>query len=735
MLIEAVIAATSLLALSAAILALRIRRFTGRSPVPMLIAGALGGASVYHAIRLFTRTGEGDYSLPELAAELLVLLVFMAVNAGLLLMRPLFETARKATRAREESERRYRKMFENAHVGIYRTTPDGRVIMANPALVQMLGYASMKDLAGRDLEKEGFGPTYERSRFKELVERDGGVRGLEMAWTMKDGSLRYVRENASAIRNASGQVLYYEGIIEDVTARKNAESELRNSEERYRFLVELSPFGIAVHRSDKGLFANPAAARLFGEDSPDVFVGQAIINYVHPDYREAAIERTRRVTELHEPVELMETVYVRKGGEPFDVETVAAPITFQGKEAVLTVFHDITERKHAEDLEQQLQTSRKMEALGRLAGGVAHDFNNLLTAILGFSTLLLEQTGKDDPRRSGIEEITRAGKRAELLTSQLLAFSRRQVLEPTNLDLNRIVTGMEAMLHRLIGEDVVLTARLAPDLGMVKADQAQMEQVIVNLVVNARDAMPEGGKLRLETMNVDLDGTPTREPLEVESGMYVMLSVKDTGAGMDDEVQSHLFEPFFTTKEPGKGTGLGLSTVYGIVQQSGGTIRVHSRPESGTSFQVFLPRSQASRPRPRSVAPVALPILGTETILLAEDEGTVRGLARKVLEGLGYEVLEASNGLEALAVFEEDKARVDLLLTDVIMPEMNGRDLAERLRSERPDLPVLFISGYTDQETARSGIGVAGAAFLQKPFTPERLAQGVRSVLDRDKES
>lgn len=415
----------------------------------------------------------------------------------------------------------------------------------------------------------------------------------------------------------------------------------------------------------------------------------------------------------------------------FAVEYSASPIKERGviKGTVVT-FSDITERKR---LKEQLLQSQKMEAIGRLAGGVAHDFNNLLTAILGYSELVLANLKLNRPVREEIEEITKAAERASSLTSQLLAFSRKQVLQPQVLDLNAVIARTEKMLQRLIGEDLELITVLHPELGRVKADPGHMEQIIMNLAVNARDAMPGGGKLTIETANVVLDDEYARRHIEVAPGAYVMLAMSDTGQGMDDETRSHIFEPFFSTKEQGKGTGLGLSTVYGIVKQSGGYIWVYSEPGTGSSFKIYLPRIEESpneiRPRD-TLGPVPR---GTETVLLVEDEPTVLKLASSLLRKLGYKVLEASNGQEALALVKEECAgrEIDLVMTDVVMPEMGGMALTNRLRVLRPEIKVLFTSGYTDEAVLIHKFISGDVPFLQKPFTAESLARKVREVLDR----
>ncbi|HEY2375314.1 MAG TPA: ATP-binding protein [Gemmatimonadaceae bacterium] len=380
---------------------------------------------------------------------------------------------------------------------------------------------------------------------------------------------------------------------------------------------------------------------------------------------------------------------------------------------------DTTERK---ELELQLAQSQRMEAVGRLAGGVAHDFNNLLTVIKSYSTILLSAL-EGDARREDVEEIAAAADRAAALTRQLLAFSRRQMMQPRALHLNAVVTDVEKMLRRLIGEDIALLTRLDPELWLVHADPGQIEQVIVNLVVNSRDAMPNGGHLTIETENVPRD-----------AGSYVMLAISDTGVGMTPEIRAHLFEPFFTTKERGKGTGLGLSTVYGIVKQSGGDIAVQAESGKGATFKIFLPRHVVDHdPRSEIERTAPLPPRGTETILLVEDDPSLRTLAERILRSFGYTVLVASTGQRALTLVDAFTGRIDLVTTDVVMPEMSGTVLVERLLSVVPDIHVLFMSGYTDDEVVRRGILDRRAAFLQKPFTPDQLAFKVREVLDRNR--
>jgi signal transduction histidine kinase/ActR/RegA family two-component response regulator len=421
--------------------------------------------------------------------------------------------------------------------------------------------------------------------------------------------------------------------------------------------------------------------------------------------------------------------------EGFSAEDMAIATAFASHAAIaLENSRLLLESRRAYDelaeTQGQLEQAQKMDAVGRLAGGVAHDFNNLLTVILGRTDILLHPLKPEDPMRRGIELIQRTAGRAADLTRQLLAFSRKQVLEPVVLDLGAVTTDMKDMLGRLIGEDIALLTTPTPGLGRVKADRGQIEQVIMNLAVNARDAMPQGGRLILETANMDLDDEYVRRHVGARPGPHVMLAVSDTGTGIPREIQAQIFEPFFTTKEQGKGTGLGLATVYGIVKQSGGYIELDSELGQGTTFRIYLPRLDAEvAPVDRSARPV-VPAGGTETILLVEDEEGVRELARDILRASGYTVLEARNGAEALLLCERHQGPLDMLLTDVVMPRMSGRDLAERLAPLRPDLSVLYMSGYTDDAVIRHGVLGAGTAFLQKPFTPAALVLRVRETLD-----
>ena len=471
------------------------------------------------------------------------------------------------------------------------------------------------------------------------------------------------------------------------------------------------------------LAVNDAAIRQYGW-AREEFLGMTIKDIRPPEEVARMVETIEGTSARREATERWK--HRTKSGTLLDVEVSANPLAFRGKSASLVLAHNVTERR---TLEAQLVQSQKMEAIGRLAGGVAHDFNNLLGVIIGFSELLLKDLAPQHRGRKRVEQIRKAADRAAGLTRQLLAFSRKQVLQPKVLDLNGVVTEIERMLRRLIGEDVRLVAVLGEPPAHVRADPGQIEQVIVNLAVNARDAMPKGGRLIIETSNIDLDDAYVRTHSYVQPGPYAMLAVSDTGDGMDAATLSHLFEPFFTTKEAGKGTGLGLATVFGIVKQSGGHITVYSEPGQGSTFKVYLPRVDE---KGDAVAPtVAAPSpAGHETVLLVEDEEAIRLLIREILETVGYTVLDAGRPDDAAEIATAREGPIHLLLTDVILPGMSGADLARRVQEARPETKVLFMSGYTDEAIGHHGVLESGTHFLQKPFASDALLRKVRDVLD-----
>jgi PAS domain S-box-containing protein len=510
--------------------------------------------------------------------------------------------------------------------------------------------------------------------------------------------------------------------------RQRAESALRDAHQNVRAVIEGSPLPIyALDTANIVQSWNHAAEALFGWRAEEV-IGRPL-PIIPNDSTDDHGSRQRLLN--GEAIRGLEVTAVKKDGAPVMLSVSAAPLydATHKVTGVLSIAADLTELRQ---LEVQYRQAQKMEAVGRLAGGIAHDFNNILTAILGTASLMAETIDADSPARPDLQEIEKAARRAAGLTGQLLAFSRRQVLEPQLIDVNALVHDLEAMLHRLIGEHIELRTVLASDAGAVRADRGQLEQAIVNLVVNARDAMPDGGRLTIETANTEFDSQYSEGHVSADPGPYVLVAISDTGIGMSAETKAHLFEPFFTTKELGKGTGLGLATVYGIVKQSGGYVWAYSELAQGATFKIYLPRV-AGTPTPPASPADAQPSRGTETLLVAEDEVSVRRLVVRVLESRGYAVLEARDGREALEIATAHSGPIDLLVTDVVMPGMNGRELAKLLSSQRPEMRALYLSGYTDHAIVRNGKLEPGLAFLQKPFTPDALARKVREVLDQIK--
>jgi two-component system cell cycle sensor histidine kinase/response regulator CckA len=794
---------------------------------------------------------------------------------------------RRAEQAQREAEERFRSLFENATEGIFQTTTDGRYLSVNPALARMCGFASPSEMISsvEDLGREMYADPNVRDLFKQLIEKYGAVKDFEYEVRRKDGAKIWISENAHVVRNPDGEILSYEGTIEDITARKRAELERQVTFEiihavnvtdnlddllrlihialkkvlyaencfvalyepttgMFHFPFFVDQFDQApppqrvgrsctahVYRSGKAmlipqrtfdLLAEQGEVELVGTPSPSwlgvplrtpaATIGVLVVQHYEDEnaYKESdqeflasvggqiafAIERKRSEEKIRESeaqlrvlVEQLPAVlwtvdkdlrftsalgaglarlrlkpnqlvgkslldYFETADQTFlpiaahRRAVTGEPMTFHVEwksgsyachveplrdadgqvSGAICMSLDITDRKQ---LEEQLRQAQKMEAVGRLAGGIAHDFNNLLMVIQGYGDLLVERLGSDDPLHRNAEQIQMAAQRASSLTRQLLAFSRKQMLAPKILNVQSVVAEMEKILRRLIGEDIQLETTSAPDLGLVKADRSQIEQVILNLAVNARDAMPQGGRLTIETANVELDSSYSHPPAVLSPGKYVMLAVTDNGCGMDAETQAHVFEPFFTTKEKGKGTGLGLATVYGVVKQSGGYVWVYSEPGRGTSFKIYLPRTEeGTAPAGRDTKSDARATQrGSETILLVEDEKGVRELAREYLSMSGYTVIEAEDGHTALELAAMHVGPIHLLLTDVVMPGISGRELAERVGQVRPGIKILYMSGYTDQAVVHHGILENDAVLLQKPFTLTTLAAKLREIL------
>ena len=632
---------------------------------------------------------------------------------------------RSAQHAIAASEMRYRRLFETAQDGILiLEATEGSIVDVNPYLYELMGY-ERADFIGHPLWD--IGPFKNVAAAKESfaeLQTKGYVRYEHLPLQARDGRPIDV-EFVSNLYEVDGKTVI-QCNIRDITERRRGEAAL----EVLQRAIEAVSQGIVI--TDPRLpdnpitYVSPGFVRLSGYTSAEALGRNC--RFMSGSDTEATSLITVRQALHDERGCTVELINYRKEGTTFWNQLTISPV--RDADGLLTNFvgvqTDVTERKR---IEAQFLQAQKMEAVGRLAGGVAHDFNNILSVILSYAELILGDLKSEDPLRADVEEMRRAALRAKELTKQLLAFSRQQVLEGKVLNLDESIAGVVPMLRRLLGADIALTILGDPALLSVKADPGQVEQVLLNLAVNARDAMPDGGELTLETENVTLDADYAHDHPDVQAGPYVMLAVSDTGVGMDETTQAQIFEPFFTTKAKGKGTGLGLATVFGIVKQSGGHIWVYSEPGHGTTFKLYFPQvpgvAQVSR------LPIEAPerALRKETILLVEDDDQVRAVAQSILRRAGYVVLTAPNGGEAFLICEKHGAKIDLLLTDVVLPRMSGRQLAERLAPLRPEMKVLFMSGYTDDAVLQHGVLDSGVAYLQKPITPSSLTKKVLEVL------
>jgi PAS domain S-box-containing protein len=662
------------------------------------------------------------------------------------------EESRRVTAALQEAEAKYRQLVEQVPAISYvaETGAFGPFLYMSPQVTTILGYKPEDCLADPHFWWEHLNPLDQPQALREDTWEEGRLFHIDYRMRRNDGEEIWVRDEAIIVRDPHTGKRLTRGMLVDITERKRAEEALRESEERYRNFVSQSTEGIyrmenappiPCHLSIDEQLAwgykygymaecNDAMARMYGRSSAQELCGKPLSEFLvlrHPvtrQFMERFIRGGYRITD-QESIELD-----AQGQKRVFRNTMVGTIVDGHWVRTWGITRDVTDRLA---LEEQLRNAQQLEAIGRLAGGVAHDFNNILSIIMGHAELLLA-TGVDERSRVGLEQMRRAAERAASLTQQLLAFSRKQVLQPKVLDLNDTVADVQKMLSRVIGEDIELIARLHPSLMAVKADPGQVEQVLMNLAVNARDAMPQGGKLAMETSNVEIQEDEARD-LDIAAGRYVMLRVTDTGNGMDAVTLAHVFEPFFTTKPIGKGTGLGLSTVYGIVKQSGGGIQVESETGSGTAFRIYLPATEGSSIKQGDRMTQTQVAGGSETILIAEDEPDLRELTRIFLESYGYKVLEAGSAEQAIRTAAEFGARIHLLLTDVIMPGMSGRQLAENILQKDPKTKILYMTGYTDDMVVQHKVLEPGVQLLQKPFTRTELAGKVRSTLDgRDRD-
>lgn len=697
--------------------AARERGFAASISLPLVVAGTTVGVLNIHATQPDAFNADETALLRELADDL---------SYGITTLR----TRDAHVQTQQElaySEDRFARIFQLSPLAIcIARMRDRTVLSMNDAAVALFG-TTRDQIIGQHIDHLW---VYDDAAEREIIVRRLASQGHILNYETR------IHTNAQTVLSAllSVELVELDGeacgiiIVQDISERKRAEEALQQSERRHAALIAHTWEAIVLITPDgKVSYASPATTRILGY-TPDEIVQRNAFELVHPDDRAMAAEHMNRV--LGHPGEIVHAVgrLRSKSGEWRYLEaTLSNLIDDPAIGAIVNNYRDVTEQRR---LQEQFLQAQKMESVGRLAGGVAHDFNNLLTAITGYADLALEGLPADSAPARDIQEILKTSRRASVLTRQLLAFARKQEIEPRLLDLNAVIHDLEKLLHRLIGEDITLMIMTIPQLHAVKADAGQIEQILVNLAVNARDAMPDGGVLTIETTNVTLDEEYVSQHLGVTPGKYVLLAVSDTGTGMSDDVKQHMFEPFFTTKGPGRGTGLGLATCYGIVQQHGGSIAVYSELEHGTSFKIYLPAiaQQAEAPTHEAKTPVSL--MGHETVLLVEDALLVRKLAARTLRKNGYTVIEAGDGEEALQLIEAGNLPIDLLVTDVIMPKIQGSVLAEQLSALYPHLRIVFISGYTDGTLFHRQDLLSRGAFLQKPFSPGALARTVREVLD-----
>jgi PAS domain S-box-containing protein len=634
-------------------------------------------------------------------------------------------------RTDEGGNLQYRALLEAAPDAMVIVNQVGEIVLLNLQAEKQFGYRRDELLSQhvKNIIPQGFAERLVadalRSSEDALAQQIG--KGIELYGRRKNGSDFPIEIMLSPLENTEG--ILVTAAIRDISVRKDAEKHLAQMEGRYRGLLEAAPDAmVVVNQSGEIVLLNVQAEKQFGYRR-DELVGQKVMNIIPEGFAERLIaDGTRSAAEaLAQQIGMGIELYGRrKNGSDFPIEIMLSPLESAEGILVTAAIRDITERKH---LEQMLRQAQKMEAVGQLAGGVAHDFNNLLGVIMGYGELLLEQQGLNDSQRKDIGEIQKACVRAALLTRQLLAFSRKQVLQPKVLDLNAVVAGAEKLLQRLIGENIELRVVLNPAIGRVKADSGQLEQIIMNLAVNARDAMPEGGKLTIETSNVEIDEQYAAQHSSALTGPHVMLAVTDTGCGMDAQTKAHIFEPFYTTKKFGKGTGLGLATVYGIVEQSGGSVWVDTEPSLGATFKIYLPCIDSVLEIVSPSDKVEKLDMGSQTILVVEDDAALLQVTHRSLEEVGYAILAARSPAEAIHISESHLGPIHLMVTDVIMPGMSGDKLASYLAALRPEMRVLYVSGYTDDTIVHHGVLEPGLAFLQKPFSPRTLARKVGEVL------
>ncbi|MCX5815856.1 MAG: PAS domain S-box protein [Proteobacteria bacterium] len=628
--------------------------------------------------------------------------------------------------ALKESEEKYRSIFENAVEGIFQTTTDGMYLNVNPALAKMYGFESPQGMimSLTDIGKEQYVIPEDRLRFKTLIERTGTVQGFETQVYRKDMTKIWISVNAHAVKDLSDNTICYEGTIENITDRKLAEDALFESEDRYRSIVEESHFGVYIIQDGLFRFVNKKFCEIHGYEYSEIVDKLGPKDFLLPEDLPVVEESIRkRYSGELKSVELNYSIR-HKNGELRPIKAVGGFIFYKGKPAIIGTLLDMSKERV---LEQQLIQSQKMETVGRLAGGIAHDFNNILGIILGNTQLAKINLPPEDKTCDYLTSIEKATTRAADFVKQLLAFSRQQVLELKVVDLNAVTMSFEKMVRRVIGEHIEMSIISKPELPVIKADVAQINQILLNLVINARDAMPDGGKLSIDITTASISQAYCQYNVDAVPGDYVVLSVTDTGIGIRKDMLNKIFEPFFTTRK--SGSGLGLSVVYGLVKQHGGFINVYSELDVGTTFKVFLPSIQETI---EAVEETTKSIRGgNETILIVEDEKDLREIASEILQTLGYSVLLASNGEEGIEIYKEKPNEIHLVLLDVVMPKLGGRETYEEMKKIKPSVRPLFVTGYSLDGIHTNFILEEGIDAIQKPYSFETLASKIREIMDR----
>ena len=645
-----------------------------------------------------------------------------------------YEELNRKVKELEVSERDYRSLVDNIPDLLYRADLQGRIVYVSRSVYDLTGY-TIEEALGMNMAEEIYIIPEEQGIFLAKLLKNGSVTNFEARLKRKDGSTWWASTNAHLYKDINGEIKGIEGITRDISELKSTENALKESEERYRTLHDASFGGIFIHDQGIVIECNQGLSEITGYTLDELIDMDALNTLVAPDWRETV--RRNINSGFAQPYE---AEGVRKDGTIYPLLIQGKNIPYKGRTVRAVEYRDLTEKKQAdkekEDLEGKLRQAQKMESIGRLAGGVAHDFNNMLTVILGHVGMALADLESSHPLYSRLVKIKSAGERSADLTRQLLAFARKQTVSPKVIDLNQTVASMTSMLQRLIGEHIDLAWLPGKNVWPVNMDPSQIDQILANLCVNARDAIADVGKVTIETGNAEFDEAFCNDHVGFLPGEYVLLAVSDDGCGIEPEVLDNIFEPFFTTKESGKGTGLGLAMVYGVVKQNNGFINVDSQPDQGTTFKIYLPRHRGKKDcfPDKGPGPGQPAERGYETILLVEDEPAILEMTTMMLERLGYRVISASTPGEAIYLAKEYNSRIDLLVTDVIMPEMNGRDLAKNILHYHPNLKRLFMSGYTANVIAHHGVLDKGINFIQKPFSEENLGPKVREAIDEDRE-